>query len=124
MKKRYIFYAVYIAVTVACTMAALILNPFNKILAPPTPQGDLMLMIAGALIGIMLIFLVIVQIKKKILIKLKKLAPDEPYTHQDMKAATDTHVAHSIMMTGGLYNEKYDKAVSARKKRSEEQMKK
>lgn len=119
MKKRHIFYIVYLAVTVICIIVALALNP-DTLGTLPSPQGDLMLLISGVLIAAMLIFLAAVQIRKEILIKLKKLPPDVPTTHRDMRDASDMSL--KIMTSSGIYNEKYDKAEQRRKEREEKQM--
>lgn len=125
MKKRHIFYIVYLVVTVICTVAALVLNPIERefggiCLVPPTLLGDWMILISGVLIAAMLIFLAAVQIRKEILIKLKKLPPDVPTIHRDMRDASDMSL--KIMTSSGIYNEKYDKAEQRRKEREEKQM--
>ncbi len=82
MKKRHVFYIIYLAVTVICTVAALVLNPvhggmYHGVVYPvygdtSSAMSDIMLAISGILIVVGFLFFVIAHIKKIIISKINK----------------------------------------------------
>lgn len=74
IKKRHIFYIIYVIIMLICMIASLVLNPMSRTASPHslgtnivfgairTQAGDIMLIITSVLIAIAIIFLIIRKI--------------------------------------------------------------